>query len=112
MAMKSSAVMKSPTTTTPESQAVNLGIASTGVGLTVEEYLHAVLDTDNERLLAAFRFNHLQPALQVYSVPFFNLAYWIAANLPAGFERTVALRKLLEAKDAAVRAAAIPELSD
>jgi len=90
--------MTNPTTTTDE-------------GLTVEQ-LREVLDLDNERLLAAFRFNHLTPSLQVYSVPFFNLAYWIAANLPAGFERTVALRKLLEAKDSALRAAAIPELSD
>jgi len=73
------------------------------------DYLRAALDQDNERLLACFRFNHLQPTLQIYSVPFFNLAYWIAANIPGGPERTVALRKLLEAKDAAVRAAAIPE---
>jgi len=62
-------------------------------------------------MLACFRFNHLQPELQVYSVPFFNLAYWVAANLPRCAERTVVLRKLLEAKDAAVRCAAIPELS-
>jgi hypothetical protein len=75
--------------------------------LTLLEYLRAALDQDNELLLACFRFNHLQPALQQYSVPFFNLAYWIAANIPAGPERTVALRKLLEAKDAAVRAVAM-----
>ena len=77
-----------------------------------DDYLRERLDLDNERLLACFRFNHLQPALQIYSVPFFNLAYWIVANVPGGPERTVALRKLLEAKDAAVRAAAIPECGD
>ena len=63
----------------------------------------------SERMLKFFRFDHLQPDLQQYSVPFFNLAHWIAVNIPAGPERTVVLRKLLEAKDAAVRAAAIPE---
>jgi hypothetical protein len=46
---------------------------------------------------------------ELLSVPFFNLAHWIAANIPSGPERTVALRKLLEAKDAAVRAVAIPD---
>ena len=95
--------MKSPTTTIPDPL---LEVRK------FHDYLRAALDQDNERLLACFRFNHLQPALQLYSVPFFNLAYWIVANIPGGPERTVALRKLLEAKDAAVRAAAIPELSN
>jgi len=39
------------------------------------------------------------------SAPFGDLARWIIAKLPRNPERTIALRKLLEAKDAAVRAA-------
>lgn len=38
------------------------------------------------------------------SKPFGDLAQQIVDNLPRNPERTVALRKLLEAKDAAVRA--------
>jgi hypothetical protein len=39
--------------------------------------------------------------------PFSSLADHIVATLPRSAERTVALRKLLESKDAAVRAAII-----
>ena len=38
------------------------------------------------------------------SAPFCELAAMLVATLPPGAERTVALRKLLESKDAAVRA--------
>lgn len=37
-------------------------------------------------------------------MPFCELAYTIVGSLPRNAERSVALRKLLEAKDAAVRA--------
>jgi hypothetical protein len=37
------------------------------------------------------------------SSKFSEFAQWITANLPRGPERTVALRKLLESKDAAIR---------
>ena len=43
------------------------------------------------------------------SKPFAELAERVVALVPAEPERTVSLRKLLEAKDAAVRAVAIPE---
>ena len=62
-----------------------------------------------ERMLKFFAFGHLRPDLQRISQPFFDLAHLLALTVPAGPERTVALRKLLEAKDAAVRAVAIPE---
>ena len=61
-----------------------------------------------ERMLRWFRWEHLPPALQAVSRPFGELAATIAGTIPASAERTVALRKLLEAKDAAVRAS-LPE---
>jgi hypothetical protein len=42
--------------------------------------------------------------LQGVSKPFCDLAEWMVASLPRNAERTVALRKLLESKNAAVRA--------
>ena len=58
-----------------------------------------------EHIIQFFAFAHLPPHLQVISKPFSELADQIVATLPRNQERTVALRKLLEAKDAAVRAA-------
>lgn len=75
-----------------------------------------------EHILQFFAYAHLPPHLQAVSKPFHDLACAIAlgqqpddsaagsiiigngAPLPRNPERTVALRKLLEAKDAAVRA--------
>lgn len=57
-----------------------------------------------ERMLRWFAYRHLPEALQGTSKPFGELAEWLVATTPASAERTVALRKLLEAKDAAVRA--------
>lgn len=57
-------------------------------------------------ILRFFEYEHLPPHLQEVSRRFLRLAYQIAereTRYPA--ERAVALRKLLEAKDAAVRAA-------
>jgi len=57
----------------------------------------------NEPILQFFAYAHLPPDLQEVSRPFCKLANDILA-LPRNAERTVALRKLLESKDAAVRA--------
>ncbi len=57
-----------------------------------------------EPILQFFEFAHLPPALQAVSRDFHELAQRIM-GLPRSPERTVALRKLLESKDAAVRAA-------
>lgn len=54
-------------------------------------------------MLQFFEYGHLPPHLQTASRPFCELAKAIAAG-PQNAETTVALRKLLEAKDAAVRA--------
>jgi hypothetical protein len=51
-----------------------------------------------------FAFSHLPEHLQKVSRRFYDLAESIVLDLPRNPERTVALRKLLEAKDAAVRA--------
>lgn len=56
-------------------------------------------------ILQFFKYGHLPPRLQEASAPFSTLADIIVATLPRNPERRVALRKLLEAKDAAVRAA-------
>ena len=57
-------------------------------------------------LLKFFAYDHLKnEQLQEVSSQFAHLADWIDANLPESAESMVALRKLLEAKDAAVRAA-------
>ena len=58
----------------------------------------------DERMLKYFEFAHLPEHLQVVSCKFHELAWTLCSVVEAGPERTVALRKLLEAKDAAVRA--------
>lgn len=72
----------------------------------------------NDTILQFFSYSHLPPHLQSVSKPFCELAHAIARGdnvaetgnltfgppLPINPERSVALRKLLEAKDAAVRA--------
>ena len=55
-------------------------------------------------VLQFFHYRHLPPALQAASEPFCGLAQHIISTLPRNAERTTALRKLLEAKDCAVRA--------
>ena len=57
-----------------------------------------------DRMLKWFAFNHLPEYLQEISKAFYYLAVQITEKIEGGPERTVALRKLLEAKDAAVRA--------
>ena len=57
-----------------------------------------------DRLLQFFSYAHLPAHLQQVSRQFSDLAEAIVAGVPQNPERTVALRKLLEAKDCAVRA--------
>lgn len=65
-----------------------------------------------ERMLRLFAYELLRPDLLAVSRMFCGLAECLVAMVPEGPERTVSLRKLLEAKDAAVRAVAIPEIPD
>ena len=57
-----------------------------------------------EPIMQFFAYEHLPAHLQEISKPFGELAKVIVETLPRNPERTVALRKLLESKDAAVRA--------
>jgi hypothetical protein len=58
-----------------------------------------------EPMLRWFTYAHLPPRLQKVSRGFCSLAIDVFLNIERSAERTVALRKLLEGKDAAVRAA-------
>ena len=55
-------------------------------------------------VLRFFHYSHLPPKLQESSRPFCELARHMMDTLDESAERTAALRKLLESKDAAVRA--------
>lgn len=56
-------------------------------------------------ILRYFDYSHLPEPLRTTAQPFADLAKRVWERLPPSAERAVALRKLLEAKDAAVRAA-------
>lgn len=65
------------------------------------------LDPEKEKVLPILKFfayKHLPNHLKKISEPFSSLAYEIAEILPTNPETATALRKLLEAKDCAVRA--------
>lgn len=56
-------------------------------------------------IMKYFSFDHLPEKLQEVSRPFHATANWMDQNLPNSAEKSAGLRKLLEAKDCAVRAA-------
>ncbi len=55
-------------------------------------------------LIQFFAYEHLPAHLQAISKPFGEIARQLDADLPSNPEKTTAFRKLLEAKDCAVRA--------
>lgn len=57
----------------------------------------------NEPILRYFSYDHLPPGAAAVSKPFCDLAREVAARA-TGPETSAALRKLMEAKDCAVRA--------
>lgn len=57
-----------------------------------------------------FAYEHLPPHLQEVSKPFHDLAESLIAKLPDCDQRSVSLQRLLEAKDAAVRAEVMGDL--
>lgn len=65
--------------------------------------------TYKNNLLQFFHYEHLPPHLQAGSKPFADLAQQIEETSPTNAEKTVAFRKLLEAKDCAVRAVLFKE---
>ncbi|WP_411815483.1 hypothetical protein [Gordonia sp. SND2] len=60
-----------------------------------------------EHLLSLFAYGHLPPHLAPVSARFADLADTLVTNLSDGPELSTALRKLVEAKDCAVRQAVI-----
>ena len=58
----------------------------------------------DQPILKWFRYSHLPRELAKVSKPFCDLAFAVARDRKPGPETSVTLRKLLEAKDAAVRA--------
>lgn len=66
---------------------------------------HKKQQAQHEHIMQFFEWEHLTGEARSVSTNFRGIALWIVDNLPRNPERTVALRKLLEAKDAAVRAA-------
>lgn len=62
-----------------------------------------------DRMLQFFEYEHLAEHLKSVSKPFGDLARYICETIPSNPERTVALRKLLEAKDCAVRSVVYKE---
>lgn len=77
-------------------------------GWTIDEareyYKECTLKMQTDYLLQFFAYEHLPENLQKASKPFCDLAKKIVDEFPSNPERTTALRKLLEAKDCAVRA--------
>jgi hypothetical protein len=63
-----------------------------------------------KRLIQFFEYSHLPAHLGKVSFEFFKLAEWMIDNLPENPESTVAMRKLLEAKDCAVRSILYKEI--
>lgn len=55
-------------------------------------------------IMQYFAYAHLPEHLQIVSRPFGELAEQLESTLPSNAEKSTALRKLLEAKDCAVRA--------
>ncbi|ENM5911767.1 hypothetical protein I2709_000048 [Vibrio mimicus] len=58
-------------------------------------------------IIQFFKYQHLPAHLQNVSKPFADLAEKMVAELPENEESHMTLRKLLEAKDCAVRAAGV-----
>lgn len=61
-------------------------------------------DAPQDAIMRFFDYAHLPEKLAAVSAPFASLANHVAETCAPSAERSVALRKLLEAKDAAVRA--------
>lgn len=87
--------------TTCSSEAIN---AITKELITTNQAAEELLSGQSP-ILKYFVLDHLPEKLRPISAPFHILAHHMEEILPAGPEKSVTLRKLLEAKDAAVRAA-------
>lgn len=71
--------------------------------ITVDSTVTRFVETDP--IFAFFEYRHLPEHLQKVSKRFYEIAEWMVLEVPRNAERTAGLRKLLESKDCAVRAA-------
>ena len=91
-----------------ETEAINASIRAAGrdpyrtIHPAPMEFTPELLETDP--ILRYFHYAHLPEPLRPVSEKFCILAAFLVTTLPRNAERSVALRKLLEAKDAGVRA--------
>ena len=74
------------------------------MGSTVKAKEVVVQVEPQEYLLQFFEYGHLPVHMQDTSRMFHELAHALIAAVPRNPERTMALRRLLEAKDCAIRA--------
>lgn len=79
------------------------GDAASEIHSAPAQFTEEEIKTDD--VLRFFHYAHLPPGLQARSRPFCELARLIIDTTPRCPQRTIALNKLIEAKDAAVRAA-------
>ncbi|MGB6246094.1 hypothetical protein [Gordonia sp. (in: high G+C Gram-positive bacteria)] len=70
------------------------------------------LHPNTEHLLSLFSYVHLPSSLQVVSRKFHDLAHDLVASYGEGPEASAMLRKLVEAKDCAVRQAVISSTAE
>lgn len=62
------------------------------------------------QIMQFFGYSHLPENLQVISKPFHDMAVSIDSTLPVNAEKSTCLRKLLEAKDCAIRSVVYKDL--
>ncbi len=62
---------------------------------------------ETEPAFRYFSFAHLPTRLQDVSKRFYDVAEWLVLSVPVSSERTKAIDRLLESKDAAIRASLI-----
>lgn len=78
-----------------------------GKDLHIHEVPPGEAEPPEDYFVRLFKWEHLPEHLQAVSRPFAMMAARMISQLPANAERVIALRKLLEAKDAAVRAVVV-----
>src|SRR5690606_13447199 len=100
------ASLKNDVHTAPSSgSAAPAPVASASANVTLVGNAHTIRqESEPAPELRWFDFEHLPEPLRSTSKLFHDTAHALCQSVPASAERTVALRKLLEGKDAAVRA--------
>lgn len=74
--------------------------------------INVVMDdkgTKHSTIIQFFKYDHMPENLQEVAEEFYFMAQYLDRVIPTSAEKSVALRKLLESKDSAVRAATLGE---